>query len=57
MLLIFQYVFQGIRMFSGSFAEDFGDEIGSFATLIDPNNNQLELLVEKTNDRVLLKSL
>jgi hypothetical protein len=36
------------------FADDFGDEIGRLATLIDLGGNQFEVLVDKVNDSIYL---
>jgi len=31
------------------FAHDFGDQIGQYASMVDPKNNQFEVLVERNN--------
>jgi hypothetical protein len=36
------------------FAYDFGEQIGHFPTVVDPNNNQFKVLVEKINGCVFL---
>jgi len=36
------------------FANDFGDKINRFVTLIDPKNNQFEVLVERINGSFFL---
>jgi len=34
------------------FVEDFNDQIGCHATLVDPNNNEFEVLVKRFNGSV-----
>jgi len=36
------------------FVGDFGDQIGRYATLVDPNNNEFEVPVKMFNDSVFL---
>ena len=36
------------------FAHDFGDQIHQYITLIDPNNNRFEVLVERNNQGIYL---
>ena len=38
-------------MFPSLFANDFGDQVTRFATLIDPKNNKFDVLVERINGR------
>jgi len=40
---------QGVVCLPNIFGADFGDEIGRFATLIDPKDNQFQVLVERIN--------
>jgi hypothetical protein len=40
------YVFQGALMLPKTFVSDFGASLGDYATFIDPNNNQFEVMVE-----------
>lgn len=34
------------------FGQDFGDPIDRYATLLDPNNNEFEVLVERNNGSI-----
>ena len=36
------------------FAHDFGDQIGQYATMVDPKNNVFEVLVERNNQGIYL---
>ncbi|WJX63408.1 Calcium-dependent protein kinase [Trifolium repens] len=36
------------------FPDDFGDEIGRLATLVDLKGNQFDVLVDKVNDNIYL---
>lgn len=44
----------GAVMLPMMFAHDFGDEIDQYATLVDPNNNEFEVLVERNNQGIYL---
>lgn len=45
---------QGVVQLPTMFGHDFGDQIGRFATLVDDNNNQFEVLVERNNTGLYL---
>jgi hypothetical protein len=47
-------VFKGAVRLPRMFVDDFGDEIGRLATLIDLGGNQFEILVDKVNDSIYL---
>jgi len=36
-------------MLSNMFSRDFGDQISRYTTLVDPNNNEFQVLVERFN--------
>jgi hypothetical protein len=38
------------------FVADFGDQLVYYATLVDPNNNQFETLVERINGIVYFRT-
>jgi hypothetical protein len=48
------FVIQGVAVLPHMFGHDFGDQIGRYATLVDGNNNQFEVLVEKNNTGIYL---
>lgn len=48
------HVNEGAVMLPKLFVTDFGDQIGSYVTLIDTNYNQFEILVERINGSVYL---
>jgi len=41
-------------MLPKTFVSDFGASLGDYATFIDPNNNQFEVMVERIRDSVFL---
>jgi len=41
-------------MLPKTFVSDFGKSLGDYATFIDPNNNQFEVMIERIRDSVLL---
>jgi len=41
-------------MLPQTFVSDFGKSLGDYATFIDPNNNQFEVMVERIRDSVFL---
>jgi len=43
---------QGGVMLPNMFVEGFGDQISRYATLIDPNNNEFQVLLKRFNDNV-----
>jgi predicted Zn-dependent protease len=43
-------------MLPKTFVSDFGASLGDYATFIDPNNNQFEVMVERIRDSVFLTS-
>jgi len=45
---------QGVVMLPKMFVTDFGDQIGSYVTLVDTNFNQFEVLVERINRSIFL---
>uniref|UniRef100_A0A494G8U6 Uncharacterized protein n=1 Tax=Solanum lycopersicum TaxID=4081 RepID=A0A494G8U6_SOLLC len=47
---------KGAAMLSKMLAYDFGEKIGHFPTLVDPNNNQFKVLVEKINGCMFLNT-
>lgn len=48
------FLIQGSIMLPMMFSHDFGDQIHQYATLIDPNNNRFEVLVERNNQGIYL---
>lgn len=50
-----QHLFtQGAVMLPMMFSHDFEDQIQQYATLVDPKNNQFEILVERNNQGIYL---
>jgi hypothetical protein len=47
-------ILKGIVRLPRLFPDDFGEEIGRLATLIDLKGNQFEVLVDKVNDNIYL---
>ena len=45
---------QGVLILLNMFAGDFDDQIGLYATLVDPNNNEFHMLVKRFNGSVFL---
>jgi len=41
-------------MLPKTFVFDFGKSLGDYATFIDPNNNQFEVMIERISDSVFL---
>lgn len=53
--MFYHYVLlQAVVMLPTMFGNDFGYEIGRYATLVDPNHNEFEVLVEKSEGRIYL---
>jgi len=45
---------QGALMLPNMFIGDFGDQIGRYATFVNPNNNEYEVLVKRFNGSIFL---
>jgi len=43
---------QGVVMIPNSFGSDFGDEIDRYTVLVDKNNNEFEVRVERINGSI-----
>lgn len=49
----FDVEYASVRLLN-MFVHDFGDQIGRYATLVDHNDNQFEVLVERNNNGIYL---
>jgi hypothetical protein len=49
------YVLQGVVSLLTMFAHDFDDQIDKHATLVDANNNEFEVLVQRNNHVIFLR--